>query len=280
MNPNDYNGYFPTWCPGCGNYGIWAALKAALVKLGWKPDDFAIVYGVGCSGNMNDFVKVYGLHSLHGRAVPNAIGLKLANHKLPVIVIGGDGDQYGEGGNHFMHACRGNYDLTVLVHNNQVYGLTTGQVSPTANKGAKSKSTPTGIIEEPVNPIALAVSQGASFVAQGFSGDIPLLTDLIVSAINHKGFSLVNCYQPCVTFNKVNTYQWFRERVYKLDESYNKTDKKNALDLSIEHDKIPLGVIYQVERPVYEESLSQLQQGSLVEQGMQFDYKSLIDEFI
>ena len=280
MNPNDYNGYFPTWCPGCGNYGIWAALKSALVKLTWKPDDFILVYGVGCSGNMNDFVKVYGLHSLHGRAMPNAIGLKLANHKLPVIVVGGDGDQYGEGGNHFMHACRGNYDITLLVHNNQVYGLTTGQVSPTSTKGSKSKSTPKGIIEDPVNPTALAITQGATYVAQGFAGDIPQLTKLIVDGINHKGFSLVNVYQPCVTFNKVNTYQWFRERVYKLDETHNKEDIKQAVGLTVGNEKIPTGVLYQVQKPTYEESLSQLETGSLVEQTPTFDFKTLVDELV
>ncbi len=280
MNPNDYNGYFPTWCPGCGNFGIWAALKAALVKLNFKPDDFSIVYGVGCSGNMNDFIKTYGLHALHGRAVPNAIGLKLANHKLPVIVVGGDGDQYGEGGNHFMHACRGNYDITVLVHNNQVYGLTTGQVSPTALKGAKSKSTPAGIIEDPINPLALAVSQGASYVAQGFAGDIPLLSDLIVKAVTHRGFSLVNCYQPCVTFNKVNTYQWFRERIYKLDETHNAADRKSAMNVSIDNEKIPLGVVYQVEKPTYEDSLSQLQNGPLVDAQIPADITPLLNELV
>lgn len=280
MNPNDYNNYFPTWCPGCGNYGIWASLKGALASLAWKPDQFTIVYGVGCSGNMNDFVKVYGLHSLHGRAMPNAIGLKLANHKLPVIVVGGDGDQYGEGGNHFMHACRGNYDITLLVHNNQVYGLTTGQVSPTSLKGSKSKSTPKGIIEDPVNPTALAITQGATYVAQGFAGDIPQLTKLIVDGINHKGFSLINVYQPCVTFNKVNTYQWFREKVYKLDETHNKEDIKQALSITVGNDKIPTGVLYQVQKPTYEESLSQLENGALVDQEPTFDFKTLIDELV
>lgn len=280
MNPNDYNAYFPTWCPGCGNYGIWAALKSALVKLTWKPDDFVLVYGVGCSGNMNDFVKVYGLHSLHGRALPNAIGLKLANHKLPVLVVGGDGDQLGEGGNHFLHACRGNYDITVLIHNNQVYGLTTGQVSPTATKGTKSKSTPSGIIEEPINPLALAITQGASFVGQGFAGDIPHLTQTIMDAINHKGFSVVNVYQPCVTFNKVNTYAWFRERVYKLDETHNKADRKAALGVAIDNEKIPIGIVYEVQKPIYEENLPQLQNGALVAQQLSGNIQELLQEFI
>ncbi|HLB60173.1 MAG TPA: 2-oxoacid:ferredoxin oxidoreductase subunit beta [Patescibacteria group bacterium] len=279
-NPNEYSGYFPTWCPGCGNFGIWGSLKDAFSKLGWQPDQFAIVYGVGCSGNMNDFVKAYGLHSLHGRAIPNAIGLKLANHTLPVVVIGGDGDLTGEGGNHLMHGCRGNYDMTVFIHNNQVYGLTTGQVSPTSSKGHKSKSTPEGIIEEPVNPLALALTQGATFVGQAFAGDIPHLTDMMMQAINHKGFSVVSIYQPCVTFNKINTYMWFRERIYKLDESHNKTDRVAAYAKTIEQDKIPLGVLYQVEKPTYEEQLAQLAEGSLVQRQYSVDINNLIEEFV
>ncbi|MBI4129903.1 2-oxoacid ferredoxin oxidoreductase [Candidatus Roizmanbacteria bacterium] len=280
MNPNDYNAYFPTWCPGCGNFGIWGSLKNAFIKLGWRPDSFAIVYGVGCSGNMNDFMKAYGLHSLHGRALPNAIGIRLANHNLPVLVTAGDGDLLGEGGNHFMHACRGNYDITVVLHNNQVYGLTTGQVSPTSLKGTKSKSTPAGLIEEPIHPTALAITQGATFVAQGFAGDQPHLTELILAGIQHKGFAVINTYQPCVTFNKLNTYQWFRERIYKLDESHNKTDKMGALTKAMEQEKIPLGVLYQVEKQTYEESLTQLQHGPLIGQTQKRPIDGLMQEFV
>ena len=268
MQQTDYQtSYFPTWCPGCGNFGIWGSLKDALSKLEWKPDEFCVVYGVGCSGNMNDFIKAYGFHSLHGRALPNAIGIKLANHKLPVVVVGGDGDLLGEGGNHMIHACRGNYNITVMIHNNQVYGLTTGQNSPTALKGTKAKSTPQGIIEEPLNPTALAISQGASFVGQGFAGDIPHLTNLIQQAILHKGFSVVNVYQPCVTFNKVNTYTFYRERIYKLDDKHDLRDREKALSIvSDPGHKIPLGIIYQVERPTYQDQEIVLQQGPLVKQ--------------
>lgn len=261
-----FNGYFPTWCPGCGNFGIWAALKTAFSKLGYSPDNFAVVYGIGCSGNMNDFLWVNSFHALHGRALPNAIGIKIANHDLPVVAIVGDGDCYGEGGNHLIHAARGNHDITVIVHDNRVYGLTTGQVAPTAIKGFKAKSTPTGIIEVEINPLALAITQGATFVAQGFSGDINHLVDLIVRAIRHKGFSLVNVFQPCVTFNHQTTYQWYREKIYKLtSENHDPLDLKQALAKSLETvEKIPIGQIYQSDRPPYTSSLTQLSKNTLV----------------
>ena len=231
---------------------------------------------------MNDFVKAYGFHSLHGRALPNAIGIKLANHKLPIVVVGGDGDLLGEGGNHMIHACRGNYNITVMIHNNQVYGLTTGQVSPTALKGSKSKSTPQGIIEEPLNPTALAITQGASFVGQGFAGDIPHLTNLMMQAIQHKGFSVVNVFQPCVTFNKLNTYAWFRQRAYKLDETnHDKTNRVAAVDKSFELlEKIPLGILYQVEKPTYEDSVEQLQETPLYQISSSVHFDNLISELI
>lgn len=261
-----FNGYFPTWCPGCGNFGIWAALKTAFLKLGYTGDNFAVVYGIGCSGNMNDFLWVNSFHALHGRALPSAIGIKIANHDLPVVAIVGDGDCYGEGGNHLIHAARGNHDITVIVHDNRVYGLTTGQVAPTAIKGFKAKSTPNGIIEVEINPIALAITQGATFVAQGFSGDINHLVDLIIGAIQHKGFSLLNVFQPCVTFNHQTTYQWYREKIYKLTpENHDPLDMKQALARSLETvEKIPIGLIYQSDRPPYTSNLAQLSKSTLV----------------
>ncbi len=279
-NPG-FDGYFPTWCPGCGNFGIWAALKMAFAKLGFTRENVSIVFGIGCSGNMNDFFWTTSFHALHGRAVPTAIGVKIGNHKTPVIVIAGDGDTYGEGGNHFLHACRGNHDIKLIIHDNRVYGLTTGQVAPTALKGFKAKSTPSGMIEVPVNPIALAITQGATHVAQGFSGDLTHLTDLMVSAIQHKGFSLMNIFQPCVTFNHVTTYQWYRERVYKLDASNH--DPKNltkAFEKSLEYEtKVPIGLIYQSERPTYTDSLSQLAQNTLTGAPLQVDQEKFIAEF-
>ncbi|GAB4218981.1 MAG: 2-oxoacid:ferredoxin oxidoreductase subunit beta [Candidatus Microgenomates bacterium] len=257
---NDFSGYQPTWCPGCGDWGIGMAIKKSLVELGYTPDQVAIVFGIGCSGNMNDFVNAYALHSLHGRAIPNAIGIKLANHKLPVLAVVGDGDCYGEGGNHLLHAARGNHDIKVIVHDNRVYGLTTGQSAPTSPKGFKSKSTPLGLIETPVNPLALALTQGATFIAQAFAGDLNHLILMIKLALNHKGFALVNVLQPCVTFNKINTYQYYLQRVYKLDEKYDKTNFKLALEKSLEanEERFPLGVIYQIDKPAYHEQLSQL----------------------
>lgn len=286
MNTSQSNtgfpGYFPTWCPGCGNFGIWAALKSAFGKLGFTQNNFAIVYGIGCSGNMNDFVWVDSFHALHGRAIPMAIGIKIANHKLPVIVIAGDGDCYGEGGNHLIHAARGNHDITVIVHDNRVYGLTTGQTAPTAKKGYKAKSTPGGIIEVPLNPIALAISQGGTFAGQGFSGDINHLTDLIVAGISHKGFSLVNVFQPCITWNKENTFSWYRERIYKLTaENHNPKDIQIALQKSLElESKLPIGIIYQADRPSYTDSLPQIQNKTLTESDLEIDLAPFVSEFV
>jgi 2-oxoglutarate ferredoxin oxidoreductase subunit beta len=278
----DFSGYQPTWCPGCGDWGIGMAIKKALVELNYSPDQVVVVFGIGCSGNMNDFLNAYGLHSLHGRALPNAIGIKLANHKLPVIAVVGDGDCYGEGGNHFIHACRGNHDITVIVHDNRVYGLTTGQSAPTASKGYQSKSTPLGLIEAPVNPLALALTSGATFVAQGFAGDLNHLVLILKEAITHKGFSLVNVLQPCVTFNKVNTYQYYLQRVYKLENDYQKDNFKMALEkvFEVNEEKFPLGVIYQVKRPCYHENLPQTSSLPLVEKKRFLEYDSLIKEFI
>lgn len=278
----EFDGYTPTWCPGCGDWGIGIAIKSALVKSNLTPSKAMVIFGIGCSGNMNDFLNAYAMHSLHGRSLPNAIGAKIANHGATVLAIVGDGDCYGEGGNHFIHACRGNHDMTVVVHDNGVYGLTTGQVAPTADNGYKSKSTPAGIIEVPINPLALAISQGATFVAQGFAGDINHATTLIQKAIEHKGFSLVNILQPCVTFNKVNTYQYYLSRVYKLDEDYNPAYKKAALEKAMEAEieKFPLGVLYQNSRPVFTGSIPQLASTTLVKKSRFTRIDRLLNDFI
>lgn len=210
---------FPTWCPGCGNFGIWAALKAAIHQLNLETHEFVMVYDIGCSGNMSSNIKAYGFHGLHGRAIPAATGIKLANHRQKVIVIGGDGGILGEGMAHFISACRANMDITVILHNNQVYGLTTGQSSPTSMKGTKGKATPFGVTETPVEPCAFALLSGASFVARTFAGAIPESTQILASAITHPGFSLIEVLQPCITFNKLNTYDWFRQRVKSLNQT-------------------------------------------------------------
>ena len=283
MKPEDFNTrYNPTWCPGCGNYGIWQALKNSLVSLNLRPYQVVIVYGIGCSGNMNDFVKSYGFHALHGRAVPNACGIKMANHKLTVICVVGDGDCYGEGGNHLIHAARGNHDIKVFVHDNRIYGLTTGQTSPTSPCGFTSKSTPKGSIEVPLNPLTLAISQGASFVAQGFAGDTSHLANLMTKAIKHKGFSLLNILQPCVTFNKICNYKFYQDKVYKLDKKgWEASDKFLALKkASFGESKIPIGVFYQEKRLSYHERLPQIEKKPLVEQEVKKDMDSLFKKFI
>lgn len=263
--------YFPTWCPGCGNFGVWTAFKNALSELRLPEENVVIVYGVGCSGNMADFNRVYGFHALHGRAIPTALGVKMANHKLKVIVVAGDGDTYGEGLNHFLAACRGNHDITLLVHDNQVYGLTTGQAAPTTETGTKTKSTPDGAPEVAINPIGLALTADASFVARGFAGNIPHLTGLIKQAIQHPGFSLVDMFQPCFTFNRVNTYHYFRERVYKLEDAgHNPSNKMGAYQLTSQHDKLPIGVFYQdTARPALHQTYSQLTDTTLVHQSIE-----------
>lgn len=259
----------PTWCPGCGNFGILGAMRQAFAQLQIPEEQLVVFYGVGCSGNMADFNNVYGFHALHGRAIANAIGAKLANHKLKIIVVAGDGDTYGEGMNHFLSAARGNHDITVLVHNNQTYSLTTGQSSPTTAKGTKTKSTPApeGLIEQPVNPLALALDAEAGFVARGYAGDMAHLIGLIKEAINHEGFSLLDVLQPCPTFNKINSYQWYQQRIYKLDAEYQPNDKKLAWEKSQEIEKMPVGVFYRNDNLVpYHQQLHRLVSASLLEQ--------------
>ncbi len=266
-NTQDFNLQTPTWCPGCGDWGIGAAIKSSFVQLGYEPSDVCVVFGIGCSGNMNDFLKAYGLHSLHGRAIASAVGIKLANNALPVVVIAGDGDSYGEGGNHFLHACRGNHDITVIVHDNGVYGLTTGQVAPTALHGAVSKSTPSGIIEMPISPLALAITQGATFVAQSFAGDMHHIVDMIKLGIQHKGFSLVNILQPCVTFNWKNNYHYYFKHSYKLPKEYDPTDQDNAVKTAsaMMQESFPLGVVYETSRPSYHEQIVRPEKESSLE---------------
>lgn len=257
---------FPNWCPGCGDFGIWAALKNAIVQLKLPLDKTLIVYGIGCHGHMVNFLNVHGFEGLHGRPLPVAIGAKIANHELKVIVIAGDGDTLGEGVGHLISACRGNHDITCLIHDNQVYGLTTGQASPTASRGHKSKSTPEGTLDEALDPIALTLSVGASFIARGFAGDISHLTEMVKAAIGHKGFAFLDVYQPCVTFNKVNTYDWFRQRIYKLEETYKPDDKKAAFARALERDRLPLGIFYREKRSTFEDGLPQIAKTPLVTQ--------------
>jgi 2-oxoglutarate ferredoxin oxidoreductase subunit beta len=275
-------GYLPTWCPGCGDYGIWMALKNALMELGIGPDDALLVYGIGCHGNMSAWMRTYAVEGLHGRTLPLSQGAKLANHTLPVIAIAGDGDCLGEGGNHFIHAAKRNPDITVILHDNQVYGLTTGQASPTAKDRLKTKSTPDGVTDAPVNPLALGLVSGATFAARGFSGDIPGLGKLIAAAVRHKGFSVVDILQPCVTFNHLHTYQWYRERLYPLaGTGYEPDNRIRAIEKSMEWgDKIPLGILYEESLPTSEDREPALGETTLARQPLgDINVKALLSEF-
>lgn len=257
----------PNWCPGCGDFGIQVAVKQAIINLGLRPENVVISTGIGCGSKINQWIETYGFAGLHGRSLPVAMGTKLANPELTVLDIGGDGDGYGIGMGHFMNMARRNLDIVYIVEDNQTYGLTLGQVSPTSEKGMQSISTPQGVIEEPVNPIRLALAGGCTFVARSFSGDPTHLTKMIELAIQHKGFALIDTFQPCVTFNKLNTYSFFRERVYKLEElpDYKPTDMDWAFQKAGEWgQKIPIGVFYQVEKPTYEESDVALKKGNPV----------------
>jgi 2-oxoglutarate ferredoxin oxidoreductase subunit beta len=262
---SDYAGLKPAWCPGCGDFGILRALNRALVEMQIEPYRVLMVCGIGQAGKLPHYTRGNVFNSLHGRPIPPAIGAKIANSELIVIAISGDGDAYGEGGNHFLHAARRNHDITYLVHNNQVYGLTKGQASPTSDVGFITKTTPYGAAS-PVNPLAVAIVNGASFVSRGFAGDIDHLSNLIKKGIAHRGFALIDILQPCVSFNSKNTFQWYKERTYKLeDEKYDPGDKRAALDKALEWgDKIPIGVIYEGNLPVYEDQLPALRKGPLV----------------
>lgn len=257
----------PNWCPGCGNFGIQSALKKALLELDLEPHQVVMTSGIGCSSKIPHWINVYGLHGLHGRPLPIAAGLKLGNHDLVVIAEGGDGDGFSEGMNHFVQACRRNIDLTYIVHNNGVFSLTTGQTSATGKQGFASSSTPEGSIESPVNPVALAITAGASFVARGFSGDMDQLRDLIVAAIKHRGFAFIDVLQVCVTYNPAKSYKWYKDRVHELeDENHNPTDRDKALALalSFDEDRLATGIFYQGDGNPYEDSLPQLKKGPLV----------------
>jgi len=263
----DYEGNFkPTWCPGCGNFSQWRAIRQALIDLELRPEEVVTVSGIGCSSHMPNFLNVYGLQTVHGRGIPVATGIRLTNPHLTVLVYGGDGDIYGIGGNHFLHACRRNVDIITIVSNNFVYGLTTGQASATTPVGTITRTTPRGSIENPINPITVAISAGATFVARGFSGDLKHLSYVLKEAIDHRGFAFVDVFSPCITFNKNQTFNYFREKVYKLeDTNHNKEDYFAALDLSNQRfikDKLPTGIFYQIEhKTTYEERDFALNQG-------------------
>jgi 2-oxoglutarate ferredoxin oxidoreductase subunit beta len=260
----------PDWCPGCGDFGVLNALFQACAEIDLPPRELLVVSGIGCSSNLPGFIRAYGVHSLHGRALPFATGAKLANHGMTVIATGGDGDGYGIGLNHFIQAMRRNINVTYIVMNNEIYGLTTGQVSPTSETGMKTKTTPHGNLEQMLNPMALALASGCGYIARGFSGQPKHLMKLYVDGIRYPGFALIDVFSPCVTFNKVQTYDWFRERVYKLEETgHDPANFHGAMDKALEWGaKIPIGLLYRNPNPpvsLHEQDPG-LQSGVLVKQ--------------
>ncbi|MDD5217779.1 MAG: 2-oxoacid:ferredoxin oxidoreductase subunit beta [Candidatus Omnitrophica bacterium] len=273
-----------TWCPGCGNFGILNALKKALVKLGKAPKDILLVSGIGQAAKLPHYIKCNCFNGLHGRALPPATAAKMVNRMLTVIVTTGDGDCYGEGGNHLINAIRRNVDMTVIVHDNQIYGLTKGQASPTTDSGYETKVQLGGVIVEPLHPLEMAIALGAGFVARGYSADSDHLSWLIEEGIAHKGFSLIDVLQPCVSFNKRNTYEWYSQRIYKVntDPNYNFTDKQAAYQKADEWgDKIPIGIIYKIEKKTYEEKSGLDMIGPLVDEPIEaIDISKALREYV
>ena len=251
----DMNDIDIAWCPGCGNFPILKTLKRALAELQIKSTDLVLVSGIGQAAKIPHYLKANVFNGLHGRALPAATAIKAANPALTVIAESGDGDMYGEGGNHFIHTIRRNPNITNIVHNNMVYGLTKGQASPTSQKGFVPPVQVRGVFLEPFNPLAVAIALNASFVARAFAGDIDRTVDILKKAIEHKGYALVDIFQPCVTFNRINTIQWFKEHTYYL-EDHDPSDRQKAFEKATETEKLPLGVFYKSpQKPAFEENV-------------------------
>ena len=268
----DFKGETPAWCPGCGNFGILQAFKEAMVELGVAPTELTIVSGIGQAGKFPHYLKCNTFNGLHGRSIPVATGLKLANHTMVVVAVGGDGDMYGEGGNHLIHAMRRNIGIKVFVHDNQIYGLTKGQASPTSMEGMVTSNQPLGVLSGQLNPLAMAVALDCSFVGRGYAGDHEHLKELIKMAMDHKGFSLIDILQPCVSFNKMNTYEWYGKRVYRLEKAYNPEERVVAFQKALEWgDRIPIGVIYKNERPAFEERIPAISEKPLTKQSISIE---------
>jgi 2-oxoglutarate ferredoxin oxidoreductase subunit beta len=276
----------PNWCPGCGDFSVQAAIQRAAANVGLEPENLAIISGIGCSGRISGYINSYGVHGIHGRALPIAQGVKMANRDLTVIASGGDGDGYAIGMSHTVHAIRRNINITYIVMDNQIYGLTKGQTSPRSAMGFKTKSTPQGSIEESISPMKLALSVGATFVAQSFSTDLKELTSLIEAGIKHDGFSFINVFSPCVTYNKVNTYDWFKENLTKLSdiEGYDSSSRDIAMQTLLNHKGLVTGLIYQnTERPSYQDLAPGYAKTPLTEADLNLDqahFDKLVSEFM
>ncbi len=283
MSTHDFSTYETAWCPGCGNFSILECLKTALEELGKTPCEVLIAAGIGQAAKTPQYISANAFCGLHGRALPAAVAAKIANEKLTVIAHTGDGDGYGEGGNHFIHNIRRNVNITHFVHDNQVYALTKGQASPTSDEGYVTGVQTTGNIETPFNPILMAIAAGAGFVARAFTGNKAALVAVMKAAIEYDGYALVDILQPCVSFNKVNTFAWYKERVYALDDSYDPANKVLAMQKAMEFgEKIPTGIIYREEKPAFHQKNTVLMHGQplldrLTEPGV---VQKLVDEFV
>ena len=252
----------PTWCPGCGDFGVLNALYNALREKGYDPKDVVLVSGIGCSSRLPFFASTYGFHGVHGRVMPIATGVKIANPKLHVLALGGDGDAFAIGGNHFMHAARRNLDVAYVIMDNSIYGLTKGQTSPTSSVGFVTKTTPKGSPDRAVNPLMFAIASGATFVARGFSGRPKELAELIVQGIDHNGFAFIDAYSPCPTFNKVNTFKYYREEVEPVPADHDPTDKMAAIRLALSEDPLYVGILYREEAESFEDHIAAMQTGT------------------
>lgn len=280
------NNVKPNWCPGCGDFSVQAAIQRAAANVGLQPDNLAVVSGIGCSGRISGYINSYGFHGIHGRSLPIAQGVKMANRDLTVIASGGDGDGFAIGMGHTIHAIRRNIDITYIVMDNQIYGLTKGQTSPRSDAGFVTKSTPQGSIESALSVMEMALTAGATFVAQSFSTDLKDLTALIEAGINHKGFSLINVFSPCVTYNKVNTYDWFKENLTKLAdvEGYDANSKEIAMQTLMKHKGLVTGLIYQnTEQKSYQEMINGYSETPLSKAELAIDeaeFNKLVAEFM
>jgi len=276
------SGHAPTWCPGCGDFSILIALKGALARLSIPPHETVVVSGVGCGSKLPHFIRTYGFEGLHGRSLPPAQGIHLANDRLTVVAVGGDGDGYGIGMGHFVHAVRRNMDFTYIVQDNEIYGLTTGQASPTTRKGTKTKSTPNGAIDREVNPIMVSLAAGATFVARGFAGDIPHLTGLIEQGISHRGFAHIDVFQPCVTWRKDLPYSLYQQKIYKLEsDGHDPSSLDAAMKRAQETERWPIGVFYKTQRPAYADEIPSIKGAPLAKHDIsRVDISKYLEEFM
>jgi 2-oxoglutarate ferredoxin oxidoreductase subunit beta len=279
------NNVTPNWCPGCGDFSVLAAMQRAVANVGLEPEEVAVVSGIGCSGRISGYINAYGFHGVHGRALPIAQGLKMANRNLTVIAAGGDGDGFAIGLNHTIHSIRRNMDITYIVMDNQIYGLTKGQTSPRSQVGFQTKSTPKGSIESPLSPLEMALAAGATFVAQGVSSDLKGLTTIIEEGIKHKGFSMINVFSPCVTFNKVNTYDWFKENIVPVEsiEGYDPSNRSMAMQKLMETGSMLVGIIYQnKDVKSYQDLIPGFKEEPIVHQSLELgkeQFEELLKEF-